>query len=250
MLTSSRRPKVQGSSWGSSSPADRALEGMVGNSPKEPRDPERKVSLFHLNVTEWGDTIEGLIELGEHSVYCFSEHHLTAVECERVKKRLLKSGWASVFNPASDSCRHRRRPARHPPASASELGGKKEQEAQCKKRQFIAELVDEVEEPQHRMDEDPDEKEVLDKTQTKRSRTSAGVAVAWKASMKIEEIRDLGFCGEDKSRIVGVILRVKGVSILVFEVYLWTGEGLKQKTYRFYSKWLKLLGLGDYLLLS
>ena len=73
--------------------------------------------------------------------------------------------------------------------------------------------------------------EDVDKTTRKQCKegTSAGVAIVWKASFIAQEISDLGLGKEDESRIVGIVIRTKGVSILVFEVYLWTGEGLAQR---------------------
>ena len=52
--------------------------------------------------------MEALIEKCEYDMYCVCEHHLSQVECDRVRKRLHNSGWSSVFHPASVSTRQQR----------------------------------------------------------------------------------------------------------------------------------------------
>ena len=68
---------------------------------------------------------------------------------------------------------------------------------------------------------------------TERIGLSAGVAIMWKSEMDVSGAPEEWYAGvlagdEGKARVVAMILRCKKVSILVVEVYLYSGEGLGQ----------------------
>ena len=63
---------------------------------------------------------------------------------------------------------------------------------------------------------------------------SAGVLLVWKQHLQVEslseDLRKQFYLDDDfRSRVVAVFLRLKGLTVLLVEVYLWTGEGMSDR---------------------
>ena len=70
-------------------------------------------------------------------------------------------------------------------------------------------------------------------TNTEKEHLSAGVAIVWGSSMDVTRVPEDWYAGKlagevGKSRVIAVILRCRKISILLIELYLYSGEGLGQ----------------------
>ena len=66
----------------------------------EKRERASHLRLCHLNVTHWGDAVEGLLEDPDFDIGLFCEMKLNSNQAHRLRKRLRASGWSSVVHPA------------------------------------------------------------------------------------------------------------------------------------------------------
>ena len=53
------------------------------------------------------------------------------------------------------------------------------------------------------------------------------MAIIWRSNITVEPVSLASVAG--RSRVVGVVLRCKIISVFVVEVYLWIGEGLSPR---------------------
>ena len=91
-------PPLEGSSL-SSSGSDTIPEGK-DRVKGDRRDRASHLRLCHLNVTHWGDAVEGMLEDPDFEIGLFCEMKLTSEQSRRLRKRLRASGWTSVVHPA------------------------------------------------------------------------------------------------------------------------------------------------------
>ena len=178
-------------------PLQRSSEGSQPRAARIPVDPKRTLSLLHLNVTHWGDAVESLIEQGAHDIFCFCEHHMGQEECARVRRRLGRSGWASVFHPACPSERQSRSTTSGSRADEPQAPQPLLQEGPAAEAE-AAEVPD-CTGPHAVSDSSGSDEAAPTPDRKKRRGSSAGVAIVWKASLKVEML-DLGVVGGQRRR--------------------------------------------------
>ena len=65
----------------------------------ERRDRASHIRLCHLNVTHWGDAVEGMLEDPDFDIGLFCEMKLNSEQSYRLSKRLRASGWTCLIHP-------------------------------------------------------------------------------------------------------------------------------------------------------
>ena len=166
----------------------------------ERRERDSHLRLCHLNVTHWGDAVEGLLEEPEFDIGLFCEMKLDKGQVFRLRKRLAASGWASVVHPAVAKSRSEQADEDLLTAGAAPAGepGTGEQS----QRQLAQASV--------KMGE--------------RVGLSAGVAIMWNSRMDVSRVPEDWYTGrlagdEGKAMVVAVILRCRKVSVLAIDIY-------------------------------
>ena len=64
----------------------------------EARDRPTHIRLCHLNVTHWGDAVEGMLENPDFDIGLFCEMKLSQEQGHSLRKRLRASGWSGVVH--------------------------------------------------------------------------------------------------------------------------------------------------------
>ena len=159
------------------------------------------LDLIHWNVTQWGDPVQDLLSKTKCGIVACCETHLR--DHKFVSDRLSRSGWAGVWGSASDGPAALR--LREVAGSDPQGGSSFDPVAQAGDAAGPGELG--------------------------RS-TSGGVCLLWRKHLHVTPIhQSLWQCIScvHFSRVIGVMLRLRGLWLLILEIYLWTGEGMSAR---------------------